>query len=235
MLLKYRRKAGGKDGTRVDNRGTFGPDVDDNDIKERTLFVGNVSVPPDAKSLRRLFIKHGKASVSSVRIRSVARSNPKMPKRSAVLAGAFHPDRLSCNAYVVMANVEAAERARVALHGTVWQDRHLRVDFVSEKATVGPGKNDTSVFVGNLALTADEEDVRAFFSVCGVIDDVRIVRDKDSGMGKGFAFVRFTTRDSVPNALALHEAVLGERKLRVFKAADKPKTPRSTKQEGRHN
>jgi nucleolar protein 12 len=37
----------------------------------------------------------------------------------------------------------------------------------------------------------EEEPVRKHFSDCGEIDNVRIIRDKKSCLGKGFGFVTF--------------------------------------------
>lgn len=88
--------------------------------------------------------------------------------------------------------------------------RHLRVDRSS--STVD---HLFSVFVGNLPFSADEElirnTLRSVITVvcvgvtligcghreCGDISNVRVVRDKETGLGKGFAYVQFSDKSSV--------------------------------------
>lgn len=94
--------------------------------------------------------------------------------------------------------------------------RHIRVDRVSE-----PVKDPSrSVFVGNLPYAADEESLAKHFaeivnlsssagnknnssaaSTESVIEGVRIVRDKDTQLCKGFGYILF--KDSSMAALAL--------------------------------
>ena len=51
------------------------------------------------------------------------------------------------------------------------------------------------------AQGADEEDVRASFARFGHIDNVRIIRDKVTGLGKGFGYVQFRNASSVDAAV----------------------------------
>ena len=43
----------------------------------------------------------------------------------------------------------------------------------------------------NYVTDAENEDLREHFSDCGSIENVRIIRDKMSGMGKGFGYIKF--------------------------------------------
>ncbi|KAF8799366.1 hypothetical protein BYT27DRAFT_7227870 [Phlegmacium glaucopus] len=104
-----------------------------------------------------------------------------------------------------------------------------------------------SVFVGNLDFASKEEDLRAFFeglmaSEKGIpqahndtdeegsrkplawVTRVRIVRDRDTQLGKGFAYVQFTDRACVDELLALEETKLkfAKRKLRVQRCKTLP-------------
>jgi RNA recognition motif-containing protein len=73
------------------------------------------------------------------------------------------------------------------------------------------------VFVGNLAFDAQEEDLWNFFKDSGDIENVRIIRDRKTNLGKGFAYVQFQDRASVDVALRLHDTKMGTRKLRVVR------------------
>ncbi len=46
-----------------------------------------------------------------------------------------------------------------------------------------------TLYVGNLAYKADENDLKAFFENVGHVKSVRLVKDKRSGKKKGFGFV----------------------------------------------
>jgi len=73
------------------------------------------------------------------------------------------------------------------------------------------------VFVGNLSFDAQEEDLWNFFKDSGDIENVRIIRDSKTNLGKGFAYVQFQDRASVDVALRLHDTKMGTRKLRVVR------------------
>jgi RNA-binding motif X-linked protein 2 len=52
-------------------------------------------------------------------------------------------------------------------------------------------KDSAWINIGNLPLNLTEGDVICIFSQYGEIDDVNLVRDKDSGKSRGFAFVKY--------------------------------------------
>ena len=49
----------------------------------------------------------------------------------------------------------------------------------------------TTIFVGNLPFNVNEADLTDVFSQFGNIMELRLVRDKNTGNSKGFAFVQF--------------------------------------------
>eukprot|EP00966_Prymnesium_polylepis_P201380 4666280-Prymnesium_polylepis.1 len=59
------------------------PEGEDPERLARTVFVGNVPIETDRHKVERHFAGFGK--VESVRIRSVAAANPKMPQKAAVI------------------------------------------------------------------------------------------------------------------------------------------------------
>ena len=46
-----------------------------------------------------------------------------------------------------------------------------------------------NIFVGNLDFAATDSSVRALFEQYGTVDQVRLVKDRDTGRSRGFAFV----------------------------------------------
>jgi RNA recognition motif-containing protein len=66
----------------------------------------------------------------------------------------------------------------------------------------------TSIHVGNLAHSATEDDLRQAFSQHGEVADVNIVKDRQTGASRGFAFVEMPNGDEAASAikgLNLHE------------------------------
>ncbi|CAG2166595.1 unnamed protein product [Oppiella nova] len=61
-------------------------------------------------------------------------------------------------------------------------------------------RNERKLFVGMLAKTMSESDIKAMFSSYGVIEECSILRD-NSGQSKGCAFVTFSSRTSASNAI----------------------------------
>jgi len=59
-----------------------------------------------------------------------------------------------------------------------------------------------NIYVGNLAYNATEEELRTSFSAFGPVTSVKIVRDRDSGRSRGFAFVEMEDGEGAQNAVA---------------------------------
>ena len=51
-----------------------------------------------------------------------------------------------------------------------------------------------TVFAFNLPLKADERDLFEFFSKAGQVEDVRIIKDRNTNKSKGFAYIEYTNR-----------------------------------------
>lgn len=84
------------------------------------------------------------------------------------------------------------------------------------------------LFIGGFPLDMDEMRLAQLVAPHGTIEVMKIVRDKRSGMGKGYAFVEMSTDD---DAVAVMAALDGEpitdRTLSV-KLADAPAPPAKT-------
>lgn len=50
----------------------------------------------------------------------------------------------------------------------------------------------TKVFVGNLSFETSENELTAMFEQIGNVESVQVIRDRDTGRSKGFAFVQMT-------------------------------------------
>ncbi|KAK3808546.1 MAG: hypothetical protein J3Q66DRAFT_355066 [Benniella sp.] len=189
--------------------------ADDPEKLKRTLFVGNLAVSSmskaDFKTLKATFSAFG--HIHSIRFRSIAFSEL-LPRKTAFITGKLHPERDIVNAYIVFKDKDSVTKAVTAMNGQLFLNKHIRVDTVDGAKKHQPKK---SVFVGNLSFDAQEEDLWNFFKDSGDIENVRIIRDSKTNLGKGFAYVQFQDRASVDVALRLHDTKMGTRKLRVVR------------------
>lgn len=184
---------------------------------ERTLFVGNVSINVTKKTLKKIFVEFGE--IETLRFRSFVGADLKIPKKVAVIKKEFHTECKSLNAYVVYKNKESIGKA-LKCNGMVLEGLHIRVD------TAVPQKkqnSQNSLFIGNLPFNISDEDVYEHFKKCGTIDYVRLIRDKPTGVGKGFGYVAFTNRDGVMFGLKLNGSKLNGRDLRVSRCENTQK------------
>ena len=59
-----------------------------------------------------------------------------------------------------------------------------------------------TVFIAQVARKADERDLFAFFTECGKVTDVRIIKDTQTRRSKGIAYVEFESMEMCPAAVA---------------------------------
>ncbi|KAG1929696.1 RNA-binding protein 34 [Pimephales promelas] len=185
---------------------------------KRTVFVGNLPASCSKKSLLSLFRPVG--VVESVRFRSVVREDPTLSRKVAAIQRKVHPKKQNINAYVVFREEEAAAGALKWNGHEIQTGFHIRVDRVSKRSA---HDHKRSIFVGNLPYDVSELPLREHFEECGTVEAVRLVRDRDSGMGKGFGYVLFESPDSVMLALKLDGSTLLERRVRVKRSVKKEK------------
>lgn len=241
-------------------------DAQELDKAARTVFLGNVSSECiSSKTAEKALKKHLESfiadladhdpphKVESIRFRSTAFGS-NLPKRAAFAKKEIMDSTTkSTNAYAVYSTKLAALKAVKKLNGTILLNRHLHVDSVAHPTKVDHRR---CVFVGNLpfvderpqAPDADkpdkkrpssdvEEGLWVHFAKAGTIESVRVVRDAQTRIGKGFAYVQFVDENGVEAALQLNEKMyppMLPRKLRVTrckqeKKKDKPRGPAPSK------
>ncbi|MCC6857165.1 MAG: RNA-binding protein [Bryobacterales bacterium] len=76
-----------------------------------------------------------------------------------------------------------------------------------------------NIFVGNLSYQTTESELEAAFAAFGTVDRVSVVRDRDSGQSRGFAFVEMPSDGEAEKAIqALNGRELNGRALNVNEA-----------------
>lgn len=83
-----------------------------------------------------------------------------------------------------------------------------------------------NIFVGNLDYGATEDSIRLLFEPYGAVERVSLVRDRETGRSRGFAFIVMSDQDEADRAMsALNGADSEGRVLNVSVA--QPKMVRS--------
>ena len=81
----------------------------------------------------------------------------------------------------------------------------------------------TNIFVGNLAYQTTESELEAAFAAYGAVEKTSVVRDRDTGQPRGFAFVEMTNAAEAAKAIeALNGQELNGRALNVNEARPRP-------------
>ncbi|KAJ4525832.1 Nucleolar protein 12 [Exophiala dermatitidis] len=185
--------------------------------------------------------------LESLRFRSTAYHSDAGPKKATFAKKELMDETTpSTNAYAVFTTEEAAKHVAKKLNGSVVLDRHLRVDYMGKPAEIDHRR---CIFVGNLSFVSKEtagndEDDEAkrrraaakepadpeeglwrTFSKVGKVESVRVVRDQETRVSKGIAYVQFESENSVEGALLMNDKKFPPmlpRKLRVMRARRMP-------------
>lgn len=75
---------------------------------------------------------------------------------------------------------------------------------------------EVKLYVGNLSYTTTEDDLRTLFAQAGTVMSVALIKDRDTGRSKGFAFVEMSTQAEAQKAISMFNASqLNDRELIV--------------------
>jgi RNA recognition motif-containing protein len=77
-------------------------------------------------------------------------------------------------------------------------------------------KMENKLYVGNLSYSTTEDDLRTLFFQAGTVSSVALIKDRDSGQSKGFAFVEMSTQSEAQKAITMFNGFnVGNRELKV--------------------
>lgn len=167
------------------------------------LFVGNFSDDADEDMLREMFQVCG--TITDVHV----------PKDEITGLNRGH-------AYVSFSTIEEAMDAHGTLNGMDLAGKSVHIDYAEVKARPAraPVASDRApslkLFVGSVSKDATEDDLRELFQPCGELTDVYVAKDADTGAGRGFAFVSYSTVDEAIAAMnTLNGAELAGESIRL--------------------
>jgi cold-inducible RNA-binding protein len=75
---------------------------------------------------------------------------------------------------------------------------------------------ETRIYVGNLSYETTEDDLRTLFAQAGTVSSVALIKDRDTGQSKGFAFVEMSNQSEAEKAIQTFNGyTLSNRPLKV--------------------
>ena len=202
---------------------------------ERTCFVGNLPLNFTKKQLKALFKEFG--TIEKIWLRSIPLAdNPKVPMKAKIIKKDFGDQKDNMNAYVQFKSIDEAKLAAEKLNQKeVEGGKHIRVDVCKAEGgdqTKPSSQNDyeSTIFIGNLPFQVNEEELRRHFADIGGrmltggagsdgILNVRIVRDKETYLSKGIAYIQFVSKPLMRIAIQdKNNSEFKGRQLRIKKA-----------------
>ena len=85
---------------------------------------------------------------------------------------------------------------------------------------------ETKIYVGNLSYDTTEDDLRTLFAQAGTVASVALIKDRDTGQSKGFAFIEMSNQSEAEKAIQTFNGyTLSNRPLKVNLA--RPREERS--------
>ena len=86
---------------------------------------------------------------------------------------------------------------------------------------------ETRLYVGNIPHETTEQDLRTMFGEAGTVGSVDMIKDRQTGKSKGFAFVTMSSQDDADKAISMLDGKdVSDRALKVNVA--RPREERNT-------
>ena len=81
---------------------------------------------------------------------------------------------------------------------------------------------DARLYVGNLARSTTQDELKVLFTQAGGVTATEVIKDRKSGESKGFAFVSMSAQEEAEKAISMLNGYdLGGRELKVSMAKAK--------------
>ncbi len=75
---------------------------------------------------------------------------------------------------------------------------------------------ESKLYVGNLPYSTSEDELRNLFSQAGTVASVAVIKDRETGQSKGFAFVEMSNQVEAEKAISMFNGhSMGQRELKV--------------------
>ena len=151
------------------------------EIQERVIFVSNISFFVKKKEILKYFKKFGK--ISKIWINKNREENF-VAKKTDIQ-----------NIFILYKNKNSVENSLLQ-NNKIFQKRHLLI-----KKPENSKIDEKSIFITNLSEQQDEEFLYKYFSDCGEISNLILLRNLLNLKTTGFSYITFTKKISIFNAI----------------------------------
>lgn len=94
--------------------------------------------------------------------------------------------------------------------------------FLEQPQDKGTKLMEVKLYVGNLSFSTTEDELRSLFAQAGTVQTADIIKDRDTGNSKGFAFVTMSSQAEADEAVKKFNGFsFGNRELKVNPARPK--------------
>ncbi len=77
------------------------------------------------------------------------------------------------------------------------------------------------IYIGNIPYTTKEQDLEEVFTSFGQIDEVTLIKERETGRSRGYGFITYSSKEAADKALTMDGKDFMGRKLRVNLAKEK--------------
>jgi RNA recognition motif-containing protein len=94
--------------------------------------------------------------------------------------------------------------------------RHFYLPRLARFNHLKENEMESKLYVGNLSYDTTEDGLRTLFAQAGTVQTVELIKDRDTGRSKGFAFVEMSNQSEAEKAISMFNGYdLDSRQLKV--------------------
>jgi RNA recognition motif-containing protein len=116
----------------------------------------------------------------------------------------------------------------MVFEGITLPPHYQRTSFSTEKQLIWRILTmENKLYVGNLAFGTTDEDIQLLFNQAGAVKSVNLIKDRESGRSRGFAFVEMDSEEAAQEAIGqFHGIQFQGRQITVNIARPREERPR---------
>jgi heterogeneous nuclear ribonucleoprotein A1/A3 len=169
----------------------------------KKLFVGGLNINTTTEGLRKYYEQFG-------------------PVSDAIVMRDPSSQRSRCFGFVTFESVESVDAAQAARPHII-DDKQVDSKRAIPKEDTAPESRVAcnKIFVGGIRRDINEDQLKEYFSQYGGVTECLLVKDKATGLSRGFGFVTFDDTDTVDKVIVARPHTILDSKADVKKAIPK--------------
>jgi len=203
---------------------------------QRTIFIGNVPRGMSQSDLEKTIFDAIRPIQANFRTHHTLRPGHQAGMKLIKTGDSgVNPDLKMC-AFLVFRSLAEAEKAGNLLFDLELGDEKFIVEFSKGRKMHEYRENACRILhIGNIPLTATEEEITRKFRLYGELSQVRLISDRSTGLSKGYAFIDFKKPADAQHAVAVLTGTKwdGQEFIVQFEKNEKRRTENEKRKTGR--